>query len=167
MSTNTAALSNQLVYGHDAEVGNWVAGQLGLVNPHPSAAIGIIRDNKFIGGVLYNNFYINGEGRPISIEISLAMIDKRWASRHTIAQLLEYPFIQLNLERVQSTVSKRDKNVRRILDKLGFKLEGIGRKAWHKGGDCAVYSMLRHECHWLKGNKNWEKIVHQRQHHHR
>jgi hypothetical protein len=36
-----------------------------------------------------------------------------------------------------------------LVEGLGFRLEGMGRKAYDGRQDAAVYSLLRHECRWI------------------
>lgn len=139
----------RLVFGHDLKVAEWVAKQIKLHHYDPCTAIGIERKGTIIGGCIYNNFRTDTYGNPLSIEMSFATIDKRWATRGIIASLFAYPFSQLCLKRVQLTIAKRNKGVRRFVERLGFKLEGIARKAYCDGSDSAIYSMLRHECKWI------------------
>lgn len=136
-----------LVYGYDQNVALWVAKRLGITNIGPSTAIGIANGCFIIGGALYNNYHTDNYGRGLFIEMSFATLDKRWASRGRIAALLAYPFFQLRVGRVQLTIAKRDKSTRRFVERLGFKLEGIARKAHHNRTDSAVYSLLQHE--WM------------------
>jgi RimJ/RimL family protein N-acetyltransferase len=141
-----------LVYGMDRQIAQWVALQLDIRNYDPCVAMGVALNGKIVAGALYNNFHYDSKNRPMTIEISFATIDKRWASRAIIGGLLSYPFDQLKLVRVQSTVSKRNKSVRLFLERLGFKLEGVGRAAWPHGGDACMYSMLRNEFNASKWN---------------
>ncbi len=127
----------------------WASDILGIRDFGLSTAIGIIEGNKLICAVIYNNFIRSPFGQPISIEMSIASIDKHWCNRHNLAVFFEYPFIRLNVERVQATTAKRNKSARKFLQRLGFKYEGTGRKAWPLGGDCTVYSLLKPECRYI------------------
>lgn len=142
-----------LVYGRDDVVIPWICHNLQINNPGPCVAIGIAKDNLLIGGALYNNHHLNIYGIPQSIELSFVTIDKHWATRGIVSALLSYPFIQLKVKRVQLTIRKRDMHTRRFVERLGFTLEGVARKAHHTGQDAAVYSMLPHECRWVKLNE--------------
>ena len=68
----------------------------------------------------------------------------------TIAQLLEYGFRQLGLEKIEADVFVGNWSSRRIFEKNGFQLEGTIRKAVRKRG-CAVDE-------WLLGitREDWE-----------
>lgn len=144
-----------LVYGQDEEVAKWVAHQLKLPL-YPIGlyrAIGIVVDNGIAGGVVWHNYHEDSYKKPLLIEVSLATVDRRWATRKHIAELFAYPFIHLGVKRVQATCSRKAKRVRKTLDRLGFKFEGIVREAWPQGGDAAHYSILKHECFWIKNGK--------------
>lgn len=134
-----------LVYGQDSYVVTWVCGLLDMDIPHLCSSIGISDGLKLIGGAVYSNQYLDRKGKPFSIEISFGTVDVRWGNRAIISALLGYPFVQLKVKRVQSTVSRRNRHVRQFLERLGFKLEGVGRQAWPQGGDACVYSMLSGE----------------------
>lgn len=141
-----------LLYGQDDFVAGWVATQLRVFDPkffHPCYAIGIQENGILRGGVIYNNYRADYLGKPISIEISGASIDKRCALRHIIKPLLAYPFSHLMVGRVQFTIPKPNKRAREFAERLGFKLEGIARNAHYTGKDAAIYGLLRHECVWL------------------
>lgn len=139
-----------LVFGQDDYVSEWVSIMLGKRNWGYKTAIGIQKNDFLIAGVVYNNQMLDCKGKPFNIEMSIASVDKSWCNRHNLGVLFRYPFIQLGVKRVQATTAKRNKSVRQFLDRLGFTLEGIGRQAWPEGGDCAVYSMLKPECKWIK-----------------
>lgn len=91
------------------------------------------------------------------IEVSMAADSPMWARPSIISTLLHYVFNTLRCERLQATVPRRGagpKHTRRFLEHLGFKYEGVGRKAF--GSDDAVmFSMLRDDAaRWLKGTGN-------------
>lgn len=151
-----------LIYGHDDQIAQWVCGQLKL-KPYPQGmyrAIGITNSHgKLIGGLIWHNYHEDNWGKPMFIEVTLATVDKHWATRHTLRELFQYPFTQLKVRRVQATCHRKAKRVRTALVKLGFQLEGIVRDAHPQGGDAAHYSILRNECKWLKGNNNGEECA--------
>ena len=128
----------------------WFKEQL-LIAPDSrlSTAIGVIKNNKLICVVLYSGYIESPFGEPIMIEMSVCSIDKSWCTRHNLKEFFTYPFIYLKVKRVQATISKQNKSVRKFAQKLGFKYEGMGRKAYPLGGDAAVYSLLRKECRWI------------------
>jgi len=148
-----------LVYGQDALVIPWICSFLKMNIPKDGVSIGIAKDGRLIGAALYHNYTLTFADKPLFIEMSFGVIDKRWQSRHIINALLGYPFFQLQVKRVQSTVSKRNKTVRLFLERLGFKLEGTGRQAWPQGGDACMYSLLSGEFFSSKWNIRGQKCT--------
>ena len=135
----------RLVFGHDEYVAKWVQQRIPAAPDFgPCTAIGVADDNRLIAGVVYNNFH------GYMVEVSMASIDPRWCNRRTMRALFKYPFEQLKVRRLQITMAKRDKKTRKLFERMGFKFEGTGRQAWPDGTDACVYSLLRHECRWLK-----------------
>lgn len=147
---NMVELSKRVVYGQDRSISRWVGERLGIDDFGPCTTIGIARGNEIIAGAVYGNFHKDDWGRPLSIEVTIVSIDKTWLNRHILNALFGYPFTQLHVRRVQLTTAKSNKKLRVMFERLGFKFEGVLRKAWRSGGDAVVYSMLSHECSWIK-----------------
>lgn len=143
----------RLIYGRNDIFVPWICAYLKMTLPKDAMAIGIMRDNQIIGAALYHNYNIDYEGKPLFIEMSFGTIDKRALNRQIIHRLFLYPFSQLRVRRVQSTVSKKNRQVRSFLEKLGFKFEGVGRQAWPNGGDACMYSLLSSEFFAGRWNK--------------
>lgn len=139
-----------LLYGADLYVKNWVGDKIGTRDFGACKAIGVLRGPLLVAGIVYHNYIESPLGKPISIEVSMAAIDKRWANRRTLRALFAYPFLQLGVGRVQVSTPAESRNVRKINEKLGFVYEGTGRKAHFLGGDVDVLSMLKEECEWIK-----------------
>jgi RimJ/RimL family protein N-acetyltransferase len=139
-----------LLYGEDEAVSSWVAKQFG--QPHdyfnPCRAIGIVENEKIIAGVIYNNQKKTLE-KPYMLEMTVASIDKRWASRHNLRALFRYSFIQLALERVNTQCDSTDEGAIMFNKRLGFIEEGRQRKAFPTGSDAILFGMLKEECKWL------------------
>jgi len=136
-----------LLYGADKDVCEWVSAQLfGDTDgfDEKSRAIGVIDKDKIIAGVVYNNYI-----PKITIEMSVASVDKRWCNRHNLRAFFKYPFTELNLGRVQTLCSAKDEGVIMFNKKLGFIQEGYHRMAWPLGGDAVSFGMLKPECRWL------------------
>lgn len=147
-----------LIYDHDAQIAAWVFKQL-KIKPYPDGmyrAIGIINSHgKLIGGCIWHNYHEDNWGKPLMIEVTLATIDKRWATRHNLRELFQYPFLQIGVKRVQATCARKAKRVRSTLSRLGFKFEGVVREAHPLGGDAAHYSILKPECKWINSGQKF------------
>lgn len=135
-----------LIYGQDERVAEWVGKYLmkDAEAFKPCKAIGIERDGKLIAGVVYNKYEPG-----LLIEMSIASIDKAWATRHNLKALFQYPFTQLSLGRVQALCSAKDEGVQMFLKRLGFAHEGTHPCAYHDGGTALSFGMLKHECRWI------------------
>lgn len=142
-----------LVYGADKDVSDWVSRQIFGVPGQfeKSKAIGVVENSKLIAGVVYNNQYSRPDGDPYMIEMSVASIDKKWATRHNLRVFFSIPFIQYKLERIQTHCKADDEGVIMFNKRLGFNPEGYHRQHWPSGGDSISWSMLRHECRWING----------------
>jgi len=55
--------------------------------------------------------------------------------REALAALLDFSFGTLKLRRLEADVDPRNENSLRILDKLGFKREGLLRERWNVGDE--------------------------------
>lgn len=141
-----------LVFGHDKALREWAS--LGIFGvkygfSDLDVAIGAMHKGKLIAAVVYSRFVKKPDGSPLTIEMSIYSIDKRWATRHNLKVFFAYPFNQLGLERVQTLCSADEEGVIAFNKRLGFTQEGVHRKLWHNGGDAISWSMLKHECKWL------------------
>jgi hypothetical protein len=141
----------KLLYGCDEGLCKWaglvIAGNETIFS-QPATAIGIISDDgqNLAGAVVYNNLRTCGIG---AIEMSIATVDKRWATRHNLQALFSYPFTQLGLGRVEAHCREQDEGVAMFIKKLGFQKEGVLRCAAVDGTNAISFGMLKHECRWL------------------
>jgi len=135
-----------IIVGRDVAVAEWVRTHIPGVSiefwPSGYHAIGFAIGSELIAGAVYCNFTWP------TIEISLASISPRWASRRNLAALAAYPFLQLNCKRLGATTRRKNQPVRAFLCRLGFQEEGIARCAY-PDDDAVIYGMLREECRWL------------------
>lgn len=141
-----------LLYGASEEVSAWVSKQIfqDYSRFKGAEAIGVVHNNKIICGVTYEDFQYNTSGKPFSCEMSIASIDKRWATRHNLRAFFKYPFIQLALERVWTRCSVKSEGVIMTAKRLGFKQEGVHPKGHHSGDDLMTLGLLKEDCRWIK-----------------
>lgn len=143
-----------LLFGQDRLVAEWVSLKLFNVDngfDHTARAVGIIKNNRVIAGIVYNNYVEN-----ILCEMSIASVDKSWCTRYNLKTLFGIPFTQYNLRRVQSMCSAKDEGVQDFLKRLGFIHEGTHRQAYQNGDDAMSFAMLKHDCKWIN---HGEKIT--------
>lgn len=142
----------KILYGCNKGLCDWVSQGIWGVKEHyedKSKAIGLLKDDKLIAAVTYNNFLCRPDGSFFSVEMSIFSVDKKWATRQYLKAVFEYPFIQLGLERVHTVCSENEGEIMKFNKKLGFIQEGVMRKAWPLGGNAVLFSMLKDECKWL------------------
>lgn len=139
-----------LLYGENKAVAAWVASQLD--EPEDifgnCTAIGIVNCTELIAGIVYSNTKYT-QGKLFSLEMSVASVDKRWATRHNLKQLFAYPFIQLGLERVQTICSANEGDTIMFNKRLGFKQEGVHPKGWDGKAHAVSFGMLKGDCKWI------------------
>ncbi len=131
----------EIIYGQDESITQWVQERIPHVGQEgfgPSSAIGIKKDGYLIAGIVYHRY------QKFDIEMSMASIDPRWASKKVLRVMFQYPFQQLGCLRVTATTPKHYKHVRSFLERLNFKLEGVIRKGLG-GDDACLYGLLREE----------------------
>lgn len=114
----------------------------------PYTAIGVVRRGVLLGGVVYHNF------RTWDVEVSVAFDRADWCLPKTLRGLFSYPFDQLGCVRMTAITPRSNEHTRAFLEGLGFKLEGVARKAVSGREDAFIFGILREECRFLKGNVN-------------
>lgn len=142
-----------ILYGADKEVCDWVS--LGLFCKagefsNSCRALGVIKGDKLIAGVVYSDYIEKPDGTPLDIQLSIYSIDKSWASRHNLRALFGLPFTQYKLERIHTLCSANDEGIIMFNKRLGFTQEGTHRAAWPMGGDAISFGMLKSECKWIE-----------------
>jgi RimJ/RimL family protein N-acetyltransferase len=106
-------------------------------------AIGVESDDKLIAGVVYSDF--NGS----NIFAGIAGDGKRWLTPDFLWFMFFYPFGQLKVKRVSACVEQTNFVSQQFLEKLGFELEAVLKRAG-KTGDLLVYRMFRENCRYLE-----------------
>lgn len=93
------------------------------------------------GVIVYKN-YASGD-----IEMICAG-EPGWVTTDVLRFSLSYPFKALDCNRITCLAHRKNKAMRSYLVRMGFKLEGVKRKALH-GADLCIYGLLRSECKWV------------------
>ncbi len=109
------------------------------------------RDGTKIG--LINHFnMLHPLGKLLEIGFAVVPEERRKGNCTEAVQLMvDYLFLSKNVERIQASTHIENRASRRVLEKTGFKKEGVLRKAFFNKGrwnDGVTYSVLREE---------WEK----------
>jgi len=138
-----------VIYGQDERVLKWVGDRTDEDDFGPgSTAIGLEEDNELIAGVAFNMY----TKASICMHVA-AMPDKRWMTKDFLWRSFAYPFIQLGCNRVTGLVREDNFVAQKFDEHLGFKREGLLRRACTDGQNMILYGMLREECRWLEIKK--------------
>lgn len=142
-----------IITGYDLAVGQFICDKLGwkIEDAYPFTALGIARDGKIVGGVLYNNY------RGHDIQLTAAADDARWLSADVLTEIFKYPYIQLGCSRTTAVTGRKNTRTRKLLEGLGYRLEGVCRKGLDGKQDAIVYGMLKADCKWLNRKTDHEK----------
>lgn len=106
-------------------------------------ALGLIRNDNLVAGVIYNDY------SPTNAYIHIGAEDGcRWMTRDFLFAVFDYPFNQLGLRRLTGLVREHNKRAMRFDEHLGFVREGRLRD-FFSDGDAIVYGMKRDECRFI------------------
>ncbi len=141
-----------LVPGYDLAVSRWVGEQLGIKDFGPCRTVGVIDDaGDLVAGIVFNNHRYPG------IEATIASVTPRWCNHRILRGIFSLPFEQWGCTRVTAVVESVNQPARAFVQKIGFRQEGVMRRAFPSGEDAVIYGLLREECHWLERNRNEPK----------
>lgn len=98
-----------------------------------------------MGVAIYHNF------RQYDVEITFVTATPKWATSGNVSAILHYPFSQLGVKRMTAITTKKNKPARRLMERLGFKLEGIHPFA-AKGKTACTYGLYADNARkWIHG----------------
>lgn len=134
-----------ILLGENDLVARWIGAQLKDAPDLTGAvAFGAVRDNHLVGGIAFT------EVRQPDIRVTVAGYGS-WLSRRLLRTGFAFAFIDQDCRRMTAMVKRTNRSSRKLVEKLGFKLEGTHRQAFPDGGTMLSYGMVRDECRWLKG----------------
>lgn len=110
-------------------------------------AMGVERDGEIIGGVLYSSYApVPGGG-----DVQMWAVGHGWLSRRIVRVFLGYAFERLNCHRITVGIAKGNGASRRLVEKLGFRMEGKLRRGFDTRRDLLVYGLLKDDAaRWLR-----------------
>lgn len=137
------------VIGYDAAVADYVAKGVGLeINSMaPFTAIGFARGGKLIGGVVYNGFRKEKYGNDIYL--TAFSENRRWLNKKNLHLIFSYPYNELGCVRTTAVTGRANKRTRKLLEGVGYKLEGVHPKGLDGKQTAISYGMLKENCRWL------------------
>lgn len=126
-----------------------------IENPHESAFNEVVqwtwfiiekKDGTKIGAIIH--FLVQPAGR---VEVGYALVPGERGKGYgteALQMMVDYLFLAKNIERIEATTDTRNSASQRILEKVGFKREGIIRKSGfcrNEWVDDCLYGILREE----------------------
>ena len=139
-------MAKKILAREDLRVATWVAAQMPIFEfgSTPYTAIGLANEQgQIVAGVVYQNFI------KTCIDVHIAAVGRRWATREFLGECCRYPFEQLGCRRMTGLVPGKNARGADFDEKFGFKWEGRIRHILPDGDDIIMYGMLREECRWL------------------
>lgn len=105
---------------------------------------GMMIDGKLVGALIFHDIR---PGREVWWTIYTD--NKRWCNRRMLRFMFGVAFKALKCRRISVSIDARNSRSLKLVEKLGFKKEGIFRAQRDDGGDSIVWGMLKTECKWL------------------
>lgn len=106
-------------------------------------AIGLRRRGRIVAGVLFEGWVGSNVCMHIAIEPG-AIVSPVWA-RYAFA----YPFDEVGVRRITAEVAAGNIACRRLVERIGFRVEATLREAARDGEDLLLYRLLRGQCSLL------------------
>lgn len=110
--------------------------------------LGFFVGDKLIGGLVYHNIR---PGRDLWWTIFTT--DKRWCNRRVLKIIFALAFNYWQVKRISLLINTDNHDCIKLVEKLGFKREGLMRQYRDDGSDCYFYGILKSENIW-KGKNN-------------
>lgn len=134
----------RVIYGENDRVVSWVAQRIDEQRFEGAIGIGLEEDGELIAGVVFNMY----TGPSICMHVA-AVPGKRWMTREYLWRCFAYPFVQLGCHRITGLVRVDNLEAQKFDEHLGFKREGLLRRACDDGTDMILYGMLKDECVYI------------------
>lgn len=134
------------------KVAAWVARRI----PHadlivddfgPMIAFGVAVDGKPAAGVVWSDYREMKHGADIRVTIAAA--DPRWCTRSVLRQLFDYPFNTAKATRITAIIREGNHRSLKLCKGLGFRQEGVARRAFNGKSNAIILGMLKEECRWI------------------
>lgn len=123
------------------EVGEWVADRTGgKYHEAGSQAIGLVKNDKIVAGVIYEKY--TGASMMVHIAIS---------GRLTPAYLraiFDYPFVYCDVNKLIASITSTNVKSIKLVENMGFTVEGRIKDAV-PDGDIIMYTMSKFECRFI------------------
>lgn len=136
-----------VISSHKEQLAEWARQKIGLESFGPwYAALGLIDEERIWAAVIYTDY------SRYNICMHVAAEGRQWMTKAFLFAVFDYPFIQLQCDRVTAFVASKNARSRHFCERIGFKEEGRLREA-HAGDDLIAFGMLKRECRWIDHGK--------------
>ena len=133
-----------------ALVAPFVANAVGCpIHDRGNAALGWIRDDEVIAGVMYEHY------TGASIEATIAVAPGAVLVPGFVKIIFDYPFKQLGVNLILISVAESNWKSRSLVEKLGFKKEAEIVGVYPDGAKI-IYTMTPSQCRWLENENGQE-----------
>lgn len=136
-----AVLIGRILLYADAFVAEWVAMKMDENIIPPYTALGIVdAHGQMAGGMIFNHLH---EGN-----IELSVYAPGVFTRGAIRAAAAFAFDTQGVSRVTARTRASNLHARRVIEKAGFRQEGVLRSYYADGEDSILYGLLKSECRW-------------------
>ena len=140
-------------YSKDRRFQDWAHSVAQAEAPMPSefswGSVVIARRGRLMAVVTLDSVVEMEHGRSMQVSVATEQ-QGRWLTRGILSMLHEVIFEHFRVSVAWAHTSRKNKKARRLLEKLGCKLEGVHRLRWDGKTDAVVYSMTREEAErWI------------------
>jgi RimJ/RimL family protein N-acetyltransferase len=138
-----------LLHGADQVVAKWVSDRCknvhyGFVSGNYKAT-GVVLDDQIIAGFVFTDW----QPQFGTMEMSLASDSPRWGSRRIIHELLAYPFIERECQRITVITSENNTKALRLADGVGFERESVVKRAYGLNENAILLRLFKED--WQVG----------------
>lgn len=143
-------MPSQFIYGDDARLIAWAEERIpGCRFRDDARAIGHDKDGELVAVTVFDSFSTTG------CFMHQASGARHWWSKEYGTVAFSYPFLQCAYPRVSTLISADHHPLGRFMTMLGWRREGVMRKAGINGEDLLLLGMLREECRFVPPPALW------------
>lgn len=107
------------------------------------AAIGWLRDDELLAGVLYEDF------TGSSITATIAVAPGAVLTKEFVRAIFTYPFVQLGCGKMLALIHENNWRSHRLVKHMGFEVEAVIAD-YYPDGALNIYTMTKADCRWLE-----------------
>lgn len=141
-------MSYRIVPDFDGRLAIWIADKLNIKDKQLLSealmSFAFAEDNTLLGGLLFHNYEPDH-----AVWWTIYTQNKRWCNRRMLRQMFGLAFGLLKCQRINLLVETDNADSLKLVQKLGFQIEGKLRRFSMQNKDCYILGMLKEECRWI------------------